>query len=299
MLQDNIEENYAIRAILEGTSGQTGSYFFSALVKNLSNVLETNGAWLTEYLEELRTLRANKFWYKNRWIKNFEYKIDGTPCEYVINQKKFVHIRDNVPGLFPDAPDLGVNVISYIGAPLLDVDGKILGLLGVIDDKPLPEKQNTVAIFQIFASRATAELQRLRAETEIQEKEKKLRRLINSTMDGIIELDRKLAITMMNPAAVKLIKCTQKEVIGRNFLELLSEKSQKIFRNSLNELEHRDEGQKYIWITDSLNINCKNGIVFPAEATISQFELNNDTFYTVILRNIDDKLEAEKKINFS
>jgi PAS domain S-box-containing protein len=292
-----MNDDSAIRTILEGTSGQTGTDFFSALVKNLSGILNTNGAWVTEYLEEIRILRANKFWYKNKWIENFEYKVDGTPCEYVITQKKFVHIRENVPGLFPDAPDLGLNVVSYMGAPLLDLDGKILGLLGVIDDKPMPEKSSSSAIFHIFAARATAELQRLRAEKEIQEKERKLRSLISSALDGIIELDKNFLITMMNPASLKLFKCELSEVIGNSFLNLLSEKSKNLFQNSLNELDNMVEGEKYVWITDSLDIRCRNGARFPAEATISQFEVDDEIFYTVILRNINNKLEAEKKIH--
>ncbi len=297
MLNDNSQENYAIRAILEGTSSQTGSDFFFALVKNLCDVLGTSGAWVTEYFEDLRLLRAHAFCYRNNWIKDFEYRIENTPCEKVIDQKKFVHIKENVSGLFPDSPDFGVKVVSYMGAPLLDVNGETLGLLAVIDDKPMPVKQSNEAIFHIFAGRAAAELQRLKTEKEIHEKESKLRRLINSAMDGIIELNQELEITMMNPAAIRLVNCLPGEALGKNFMELLSEKGQEIFVSALEELEKLEEGEKYIWITDSLNIHCKNGVNFPAEATVSQNKNKNAIFYTVILRSINDKLEAEKKIH--
>lgn len=297
MLLDNSEENYAIRAILEGTSGKTGAEFFFALVKNLSDVLNTSGAWVTEFFEEARLLKAHAFCYKKKWIKDFQYKIDGTPCENVIQQKKFVHIKENVSNLFPDSPDFGIKIVSYMGAPLLDVNGDTLGLLAVIDEKPMPEEKRNEAIFHIFAGRAAAELQRLRAEKETQEKETKLRRVINSAMDGIIELDENLLITMLNPAAVKLVNCSPEEAIGKNFLELLSEKGRKIFNDSLGELKNLEKGEKYIWITDSLTIQCKNGVNFPAEATVSQNELNNETFFTVILRNIEDRLKTEEKIH--
>jgi PAS domain S-box-containing protein len=297
MLHDNSKENYEIRAILEGTSGKTGAEFFFALVKNLSDVLNTSGAWVTELFQEERILRAHAFCYKNRWIKDFRYRIDGTPCENVIDKKRFVHIKENVSNLFPDSPDFGIKVVSYMGAPLLDVNGDTLGLLAVIDEKPMPEEKGNEAIFHIFAGRAAAELQRLRAEKEIREKEGKLRSLINSAMDGIIELDENLSITMLNPAAVRLVNCSPEEAVGKRFPDLLSEKSRKIFNGSLQELKDPENGEKYIWITDSLTIHCKNGIKFPAEATLSQNELNNETFFTVILRNINDKLEAEKKID--
>ncbi len=297
ILFHNREEDSAIRAIFEGTSSATGADFFSALVKNLCVILQTKGAWITEYNEESRFLQARSFWYNDRWIKDFGYKIEGTPCQDVIEKSQFVHIKENVSELFPDSPDLGLKVVSYMGAPLLNINGKTLGLLGVIDDKPMPEKSNNAEIFHIFAARAAAELQRLYAEKEIEDKEKKLRRLVNSAMDGIIELDHNFSIRMMNPAAEKLFHCELSKAVGNNFLNLLSEQGKKIFENSINELQNLPEGKKYIWITDSLNILCKNGIEFPSEATISQYEINDDIFYTVILRNINDKIEAEKKIH--
>lgn len=297
IISGNREEDSVIRSIFEGTSSSTGADFFAALVKNLSTILETSGAWITEYNEETRFLHAKSFWYNDRWIKDFGYKIDGTPCQDVIEKSQFVHIKENVSELFPDSPNLGIKVASYMGAPLLNINGKTLGLLGVIDDKPMPEKPNNEAIFHIFAARAAAELQRLNAEREIEDKEKKLRRLVNSAMDGIIELDSDFVIRMMNPAAEKLFHCELSNAVGNNFLNLLSEQGKNIFRNSIDELQKLPEGEKFIWITDSLNIRCKNGMEFPSEATISQYEVNNEIFYTVILRNINDKLLAEKKIH--
>ncbi len=290
------EEDSAIRAIFEGTSSSTGTEFYTSLVKNLCTILNTKGGWFTKYYEEKRFLFALAFWYDGRWINHFGYKIDGTPCQNVIEESRFVHIKENVSELFPDGPDLGIDVVSYMGAPLLDTGGRTLGLLGVIDDKPMLEKPNNEVIFKIFANRAAAELQRVEAEKEIEEKEKKLRRLVSTALDAIIELNSDFIITMMNPAALKLIKCELEIVLGKSILDLLTEKAKKIFENSIKELSGMPKGEKYIWITDSLVIKCKDGPSFPAEATISQYDLNNETFYTVILRNINDKLEAEKKI---
>ena len=47
-----------LRAILDGTAGETGQRFFARLVQNLARALGTYGAWVTEYLEYRRRLRA-------------------------------------------------------------------------------------------------------------------------------------------------------------------------------------------------------------------------------------------------
>ena len=51
-----IEENEAILAILDGTSAEIGQNFFVSPVKNLSKVLNTHGAWVTEFFEKERRM---------------------------------------------------------------------------------------------------------------------------------------------------------------------------------------------------------------------------------------------------
>ena len=167
--------------------------------------LGTHGAWVTEYLPESRRLRALAFWLGGEWILDFEHLVDGTPCEDVIDGRRLVHIADNALDLYPNnerARALGA--VSYLGVPLLDVDGSVLGHLAVLDRRPMPAEPRAEALIRIFAARAAAELQRLRAETEVREREEKLTRLVDSAMDAIVELDEALRVTRVNPAAEKL-----------------------------------------------------------------------------------------------
>ncbi|MGA8239913.1 MAG: SpoIIE family protein phosphatase [Desulfobacterales bacterium] len=52
------DENTALRIILEGTATETGERFFEALVVNLAKAHNTHSAWVTEFIEETRRLRA-------------------------------------------------------------------------------------------------------------------------------------------------------------------------------------------------------------------------------------------------
>lgn len=161
-----------------------------------------------------------------------------------------------------------------MGAPLLDVDGKILGHLAVIDRRPIPEEPRVHTLFRIFAARAAAELQRLRAETEVREREEKLGRLVESAMDAIIELDQQLRVTRMTAAAEKVFRSSADRVIGRDFAQFLSDESRhKLFR-LMQELDARPDGERYVWIPGGLQAIGADGAVFPAEATLSRFELH-------------------------
>lgn len=54
----NFREDEAIPLILQGTAADVGVRFFESLVLNLAKVLNTMGAWVTEYNAERRRLKA-------------------------------------------------------------------------------------------------------------------------------------------------------------------------------------------------------------------------------------------------
>jgi hypothetical protein len=80
-----LNEDAALRTILEGTATETGERFFEALVENLAKALNTQGAWVTEYLEGSRGLRSLAFWMGGEWVRDYQYDLAGTPCEPVID----------------------------------------------------------------------------------------------------------------------------------------------------------------------------------------------------------------------
>lgn len=292
-----LDEHEALKMILEGTATATGDRFFAALVENLAKALGTYGAWVTEYLEDSRTLRALAFWMNGEWLDGYEHKIDGTPCEAVVEESRLVHYADNVLQLYPDDPDItSIGAVSYMGAPLLDMDGKVLGHLAVMDIRPMPEEPKTQALFRIFAARAAAELRRLRAEADLREREEKLGRLVDSALDAIIDLDANRTITMMNPAAEKVLGARETDVAGKDFGRFLSEESKNKLCGLVDELDAMPDGQRFLWIAGGLDARNAKGESFAAEATLSRYEMHGAAFYTLILRNVNDRLEAERRI---
>jgi PAS domain S-box-containing protein len=293
-----LDEGAALRSILEGTANETGERFFRALVENLANALRTHGAWVTEYIQECRRLRALAFWMDGQWVQDYEVDIAGTPCEQVIDTADLVHFPDKLLELYPEDPDIkAIQGVSYLGMPLKDIDGRVLGHLAVIDRRPMPEEPRVLALFKIFAARATAEMQRLRAEKQVREREEKLRRLFDSAMDAVIEFDQTLKVTRMNPAAEQAFQCTAQQVMGEDFSRLLSEQSRRKLRMLIDELGARTPGRQSLWIPGGLQAVPAGGKEFPAEATLSRFEIERQSFYTLILRNINERLEADRKIH--
>lgn len=294
---NELEVDAALRAILEGTATETGHRFFAALVQNLAKALGTHGAWVTEYFPETRRLRALAFWMDGQWVHDYEIDIAGTPCEQVVDQAQFVHIPDHILDMYPDEEELKQSgAVSYMGVPLQDAHGRILGHLAVIDRRPIPPEPRVHAIFKIFAARAGAELQRLRAEAEVREREEKVGRLLDSAMDAIIELDDHLRITRVNPAAEKVFRCKESALVGQDFHRFVGPDDANRLRRLIAELDARPEGQRSCWIAGGLTAQCPEGPPFPTEATLSRYEAHRSRFSTLILRNVRDRVEAEQTI---
>jgi len=295
-LQD-IDLDVALRKILEGTATETGEQFFKALVENLAAALNTHGAWVTEYFPESRRLKALAFWMGGQWLKDWEMVVNGTPCERVIDERCLIHIPDNLLEIYAEDPDVqAVGAASYMGMPLLDLDGKILGHLAVLDLRPMPPEPRAQALFQIFAARAAAELRRMRAEAQVREREQKLGRLVGSAMDAIIELDQHLKINQVNPAAEKVLGASAMALTGQTFTHFLAPDSREKLARLIIDLDTRPEGQRSLWIGGGLTATVHGGESFQAEATLSRFDVKREPFYTLVLRNVNDRLQAERKI---
>jgi PAS domain S-box-containing protein len=287
----------ALREIVEGTAAETGEAFFDELVKHLARAIGTKCAWVTEWLESQRRLRALSFWVGEGFYGDFEYDIVDTPCEPVIENRKLIHVPDRVLELYAHDPSLEtLGAVSYMGVPLFDTDGRILGHLAVLHDAPMQEDERITAIFNIFAGRAAAELRSIRRDRDIHEREQKLSRLIDSAMDAIVELDGDLRISSLNSAAERVFGCDPSKVRETSFNTFLTRESRGKLAYLTDQLRQQPAGKQSLSIPDGLDAVRADGTGFLAEATLSRFEVAERPYYTVILRNINERLEAEERI---
>src|SRR5215831_9014203 len=236
-----------IRHLLEGTSSETGEEFFQALVRAAAQALDVAGVWVTEYLPERRVLRSLSFWMNGEFIKDFEYKIDGTPCEVVVEQARVVHYPDRIIELFPEDTDLAAfNAVSFVGAPFLKSDGTVLGHLAAVDTKVMKLDPDLESAFRIFAARAGAEFKRIRAEAKIRESEQRFSGLFESAMDAIFELDLDFTIQRANGSAAALFAAPGQSLTGRNMTDLLSTASAQKLSAVTEDLD--SEWQPFAWV---------------------------------------------------
>ncbi len=165
--------------ITEGIAGATGSEFFRSLAKHLASALEVRYTFVAECIEPAQTrARALAYWDGAGFAQDVEYALRGTPCEKVI-EGNICAYPERLQLLFPeDKPLVTLGAESYLGVPLHDYRGKVLGHLVVMDDKPRVFGEQEVRILRIFATRAGSELERCRADESLRRSEAQRRMLL-------------------------------------------------------------------------------------------------------------------------
>ena len=283
--------------ILGSTASETGVPFFRALVRNVCETLGTAGAWVTEYVPAQKRLRSLAFWLNGDFVEEYEYDIAGTPCEPVIDSCNLVRFPEKVVDLFPGDPDLPkFEAVSYMGTPFFDTEGKLAGHLAVMDTKPMQEEPHLETVFEIFATRAAAEYRRLLVERGLRAREELLSGLLDSAMDAVLILDSSLFVDRANPAAERVFGCKPGSMVGSDLRDFLEVETVEELASQVQQLGARPEGERHMWLPRILDARRSDGEGFPAEATLSLFEAGGARHYTLILRNVNDRLESERRI---
>ncbi|MCG6894487.1 MAG: SpoIIE family protein phosphatase [Desulfobacteraceae bacterium] len=229
------DENAALRRIFEGTATSTGAKFFEALVENLSRALRTRSAWMSEYDRKRGKLKVLAMCSEGRPVPGFVMDVSGTPCQAVVENGRLVHYDDNIAEIFPEDTDLkSIGAVSYMGAPLLDTDGSVMGNLAVLDTRPMPRETRAEEVIHIFAGRAAAELQRLRAEQRVLKSEEKYRRIVETTDEGFLLLDAAFGITDANAAFCRMVGLPREKVIGRTPLDFTTAEYREFLKANRN-----------------------------------------------------------------
>ena len=151
-------ENALIEAA-EGLSAVSGTSFFQALMRNLSSILGTRDNLVCYCVGDPPTrARTLAYYTKGEFTENFEYDLAGTSCGAVIDRREIVYCPTGVCDLWPAEKEYDRD--SYIGVPMFDSTGKIIGHFACMGGTPMRQDLPHLALFRIFSVRAAAELER-------------------------------------------------------------------------------------------------------------------------------------------
>ncbi len=176
--QRRMEEDL-LRTVSEATSGFVGEDFLIELAQHITLTLNMRYALITECANAEKTrLRTLCYVDGRKILDNIEYDTDGIPCEIIMQGKDFF-MGEGVQAKFPK--EKGIE--AAVGVPIYSSkSGEIIGHILALDPDAVTTEKNQTSILKIFAARAGAEIERIKAENKLKE----------TLMDANIQLQLKL-----------------------------------------------------------------------------------------------------------
>ena len=171
--------------VAKGLSSGTGEAFFRSVVQHLASAIGADLAMIGETTDN-QNVASLAVVQDGVMQPNINYVLAGTPCDLALRQDDMCVYGQGIQKLFPEDTflvDGGFH--AYAGVALRDADGSPIGIVNAMWRKPQPASPDCAALLQIFASRITAELVRLRGDREIQHLQDTLEQRVNDRTDQL------------------------------------------------------------------------------------------------------------------
>ena len=126
--------------------------------------------------------------------------------------------------------------------------------------------------------------------------EARLRGILESAMDAIITIDESQHIVLFNAAAESMFGCTREEAIGAPLARFIPERFRAAHAAHIEDFSRqgtpaRPMGRDRVVMA----LRC-NGEEFSIDASISQITEGGNKFYTVILRDVTERVRAHQAL---
>jgi PAS domain S-box-containing protein len=132
-----------------------------------------------------------------------------------------------------------------------------------------------------------------RNELALQESRQRYAAIVESALDAIITVDSEQRITLFNAAAEKMFVCTAEEAIGKPLERFIPARFRSVHQAQLRAFGSTGATSRKMGESAFISGLRANGEEFPAEATISQCEINGEQSFTAIMRDVTDRKRAE------
>lgn len=120
--------------------------------------------------------------------------------------------------------------------------------------------------------------------------------IIHSAMDGIIIINDHQDVIIFNSAAEKMFGYSAKEALGQSVNQFIPERYRESHANDVKRFGMSGKTKRIMDSLGSIFGLRANGEEFPLEASISKFKRGGHQFYTVVLRDITERVKAEETL---
>jgi len=138
--------------------------------------------------------------------------------------------------------------------------------------------------------------ERLQSEQRVQELQQRLDGIIDSAMDAIITIDEAGGIVMFNTAAEGMFGYSEAEITGKGIQTLMPESFRAGHQRHVDRYAESGTTTRMLDARKPIYGQRRDGNAFPIEASISQINIKSKRYFTVILRDITERIRSTQKL---
>ncbi|HEY3322718.1 MAG TPA: PAS domain S-box protein [Planctomycetota bacterium] len=141
--------------------------------------------------------------------------------------------------------------------------------------------------------------ERKQAAEALRQSAARLAGVVDSAMDAIISVDDNQRIVMFNAAAEKMFRCPAAQAMGQPLDRFIPERARNAHREHIQRFGKTGETARQMGRLGTVSGLRSDGEEFPIEASISHIAINGQKLFTVILRDITERKQAEDTLRNS
>ncbi|HEY6862697.1 MAG TPA: PAS domain-containing sensor histidine kinase [Burkholderiales bacterium] len=138
--------------------------------------------------------------------------------------------------------------------------------------------------------------ERVKSQQELARGEARLRGILDSAMDAIITVDDTQHIVLFNRAAEQVFGCPRDQAIGAPLSWFIPERYRAGHHEHVRRFGETGTSSRRMGGLRIVTGLRRNGEEFPIDASISQIDDNGARFYTVILRDVTERVRGEEAL---
>ncbi len=227
-------------------------------------------------------------WSKHGSFEPFDYHIEGTPSWITVKSHKNI-LPERVTSLYPeDGVLIKMGVESYAGRAIVTEEGKVVGILVGMGEKPIRDVNIVDKVLSIFADVLAVDFVRI----ENEERDRLLMTAFHSSSEGIVITDEEGRVLAVNPSYEDITGYTSEEVKGTvcKFLQKGWDKA------SYEEMQRTLRGKGH-WEGEVLD-RRKSGEVYVAGVVVDAIydKKGRVTNYLVMIRDVSHYLRKIEEL---
>lgn len=286
----------AARAVLKQEEFQnTARHIFNSC-KNLIGAQAGYVALLSEDGSENEVLFLDSGKEECTVDPNLPMPIRGMRQKVYENKQTYFENQFSSSSYVEFLPEGHVFLKNVLFSPLL-IENKVVGLLGLAN-KEGGFTKNDSRIASAFGEMAAIALINSQTLDSLENSEKRFRALAQSASDAVINIDSAGNIVFWNEAAAKIFGFSREEILGNPVSILIPSKFRKKHQNGLARTVSTGKSNLMGRTVELTGIR-KNKQEFQIGLSLSTWKIDNETFFTGIVRDVSIQKELENELRRS